>query len=120
MRRTLGLILSLAVEWSLVGDEWNLIATALPAAVTDATPAQGRATPIQRRKAEYKAAYDAAERDGKAVYRSDGLIGQPLPKGLYELIRHKGEVWFIEVKPAGVPVPKPDPAALFRGEDCLT
>jgi hypothetical protein len=116
------LILSLAVEWSLVGDgvEYSLvgtIATGGPSQDANVVATDGL---IKQRKADYRRARDAAERDGKAVYRSDGLIGQPLPKGLYELIRHKGEVWFIEVAPAGVPVPKPDPAAMFRGEDCLT
>lgn len=78
--------------------------------------------PKQQRKAAYKAAREAAERDGKAVYRSDGKEGCPLPAGLYELIRQDDDVYYREVKPAGVPVPRPDPTVKenLTVEECLT
>lgn len=125
MKRTLGLILSLAVEWSLVGDEWSLIATShLPVDRSQDATALGMDAQIKQRKADYRRAREAAERDGRSIYRSAGKPGDALPRGLYELIRDgDGEVWYREVEPAGVPIPRPDPAVIrdYRNtEECVT
>ena len=97
------------------------------AAHREASPLGTDALLIQQRKDGYRKAREAAERDGKAVYRSEGLPGQPLPKGLYELHWQKGkdgwDVYYEKVRPAGVPIPRPDSASIrnFRTvEACLT
>lgn len=101
--------------------------------VTDATPRPTDGPPfIARRKAEYRRAREAAERDGHAKYESDGKPGSKLPAGWYDLWRVKGEVLYDPCEPPKktkkpsylTPVPRPDPAATLRNfrtvaEDCI-
>lgn len=126
----LTLIGQFAGEWRepLFVGHW---AIATDGRVTDATPRPTDGPPlIQRRKAEYRAAREAAERDGWAEYVSDGEPGSALPAGWYDLWRVKGEIEY-DPKPAPVkpkkpsymmPIPKPDRTSKdsLQVENCLT
>lgn len=79
-----------------------------------------------KRAAAYRAARGEAELTGRSFYRSEGLPGQALPKGMYELIRTDKGVMYREVEPAGIPIPRPDKkddGATLRNfrmvEDCI-
>lgn len=109
MRRIIVMLAMTAVEWSLVGDpvEYSLVPTTLPVDRKERpVPTDGLLTELRR--ADYRRARTAAERDGLSLYSSDGKTGSALPKGLYELIRVDGKVMYRRVEPAGIPIPRPD------------